>query len=95
MPESFRVLIKEFQALGLDIQILTKGGGMKELKDLEAEEDKLDTPISIDEIDLSREEEPIVEPGDIVEEEFEDEENEFDEFSESEEEVSFKEGSEE
>jgi DNA-directed RNA polymerase subunit beta len=51
VPESFRVLIKEFQALGLDISILTSGGEIKEIKDLEDEEDKDSMPETIDEID--------------------------------------------
>ena len=36
VPESFRVLIKEFQALGLDITVLSENGNYVELKDLEA-----------------------------------------------------------
>ena len=51
VPESFRVLIKEFQALGLDISILTNNGEVKEIKDLEMEEDKESIPDTIDEID--------------------------------------------
>ena len=39
IPESFRVLIKEFQALGLDITVLNEAGNLVELKDLE-ESDK-------------------------------------------------------
>ena len=38
IPESFRVLMKEFQALGLDIKILNDKGEYKELKELEEEE---------------------------------------------------------
>jgi DNA-directed RNA polymerase subunit beta len=34
IPESFRVLIKEFQALGLDITVLNEDGNYVELKDL-------------------------------------------------------------
>ncbi len=51
MPESFRVLIKEFQALGLDIEFIDNEDKRHELKDLEDEEDKEDNAISIDEID--------------------------------------------
>jgi DNA-directed RNA polymerase subunit beta len=50
IPESFRVLIKEFQALGLDIQIIDKDGALKDMKDLERDEDKEDVPVSIEEI---------------------------------------------
>ena len=51
MPESFRVLIKEFQALGLDIEFIDKEDVRHELKELEDEEDKEENAISIDEID--------------------------------------------
>ena len=51
MPESFRVLIKEFQALGLDIQFIDKEDTAHDLKELEDEEDREENAISIDEID--------------------------------------------
>ncbi len=51
IPESFRVLIKEFQALGLDIQFIDNDDVAHNLKELEDEEDKEETAISIDEID--------------------------------------------
>ncbi len=35
IPESFRVLIKEFQALGLDITVLSEDGEYREIRDLE------------------------------------------------------------
>ena len=38
VPESFRVVIKEFQALGLDITVLNKDGEFVELKELEEAE---------------------------------------------------------
>ena len=38
VPESFRVVIKEFQALGLDITVLDKDGKYVELKELEEAE---------------------------------------------------------
>ena len=38
IPESFRVLIKEFQALGLDITVLNDKGNFVELKELEESE---------------------------------------------------------
>ena len=61
VPESFRVLIKEFQALGLDIQIINKDGTLKDIKQLEDEEDKDDAPVTIDEL-TKKEEEVIDEP---------------------------------
>ena len=72
VPESFRVLIKEFQALGLDIQIVSKDGSLKEIKDLESEEDKDDAPVSIEEIGKHEEE-------DIPESDYEDVKDEDDE----------------
>ncbi len=44
IPESFRVLIKEFQALGLDITVLNEQGNFVELKDLE-EAEKLENTL--------------------------------------------------
>jgi len=40
VPESFRVLVKEFQALGLDVQVLTPDGDYKEIKELEEKDDE-------------------------------------------------------
>ena len=84
VPESFRVLIKEFQALGLDMQIIDKNDQVIEFKDLEEEEDKEDTlkieeidaeaSISDGEIEFKKEEE------DMPEEDYEDSEFEDDEL---------------
>ncbi len=79
VPESFRVLIKEFQALGLNVQIINNNDEVLDLKEIEKEEDKEDI-IKIDEIDLNSE--PIEEPP-LPEEEApteETEEEEEDEF---------------
>ena len=73
VPESFRVLIKEFQALGLDIQIIGKNGELKDIKELEREEDKDDTPVSIEEIGKSEEVEDESTYEDVQEEDSEDE----------------------
>ena len=51
IPESFRVLIKEFQALGLDMTVLNENGEFVELKDLE-EADK-DGFLTTDELEKS------------------------------------------
>ncbi|MDD2489805.1 MAG: DNA-directed RNA polymerase subunit beta [Bacilli bacterium] len=51
IPESFRVLIKEFQALGLDISIIDDDEQEVELKQLEEEENKSAAPLSIEEIE--------------------------------------------
>ena len=82
VPESFRVLIKEFQALGLDISVLTKDG-FKDVKELEKEESDEDTPVTIDEIDTSKEEiveEPQEDDFDEEDDEFEDEYDSLDDL---------------
>ena len=75
IPESFRVLMKEFQALGLDITILNDKGEFKELKDLEEEEKDIyltneeveKEPITEKELELD-----AIENDEQVEEQFED-----------------------
>ena len=71
VPESFRVLIKEFQALGLDITVLDNEGKFVDVKELEAEEEDMLNSSEI--IDASTLPEPD-EPEDSVddEEEFDD-----------------------
>ena len=85
VPESFRVLMKEFQALGLDISIINDEGETLQLKEIEEAEDKDDFNSSIDEFDRS----PAVQlpnsdgEGEYVpeeEEEFED--DDFEDFME-------------
>ena len=61
VPESFRVLVKEFQALGLDMQVVDPDDNIVEFKDLEEDEDK-DEALRIDEIDT----EASLEAGEIV-----------------------------
>ena len=53
VPESFRVLIKEFQALGLDISFIDNNDQIRDMNELEEDDD--DTPITIDEIDVNKE----------------------------------------
>lgn len=53
IPESFRVLIKEFQALGLDITILNEEGKFLEIRELE--ELEKDAFLSVDELEHSHE----------------------------------------
>ena len=78
VPESFRVLIKEFQALGLNVQISNNNDEVLDLKEIEKEEDKEDI-IKIDEIDLNSEpiEEPPIPEEEAPTEETEEEEDEF------------------
>ena len=51
VPESFRVLMKEFQALGLDVSIIDDEGRSIQLKEIEDAEDKEDLKFNIDDID--------------------------------------------
>ena len=53
VPESFRVLMKEFQALGLDISIIDDKGETLQLKEIEEAEDREDTKLNIDEVEKS------------------------------------------
>ena len=52
VPESFRVLVKEFQALGLDVQVIDNDDNVVEFKDIEEDEDDNDA-FRIDEIDVT------------------------------------------
>ena len=81
IPESFRVLIKEFQALGLDITVLNDQGEYVELKDLE--EDDNDSYLTTAEFEKENdvvapepkeEAEPTVEADDEENPEYEDKE---------------------
>ena len=73
VPESFRVLVKEFQALGLDVQVVNNNDEVQEFNDLEEDEDS-DEPFRIDEIELpnSEEHEEPFEDAEEFEEEKED-----------------------
>ena len=85
VPESFRVLIKEFQALGLDIQIINDKNETLDLKDIEKEEAKQNVPTSIDDIEIKKlseseddEEDNDEELEDDLDNEFEDELDDYD-----------------
>ena len=85
VPESFRVLIKEFQALGLDIQIINDKNETLDLKDIEKEEAKQNVPTSIDDIEIKKlseseddEEDDDEELEDDIDNEFEDELDDYD-----------------
>lgn len=53
VPESFRVLIKEFQALGLNIEMLDYNDEVHDLKELEADDEDAGEALTIDEIDVN------------------------------------------
>ena len=50
LPESFRVLVKEFQALGLNVEMIDYEDQVHDLKELEAEDDDAGDTITVDEI---------------------------------------------
>lgn len=78
IPESFKVLIKEFQALGLDITVLNEYGNFEELRELEEAEndDSNDNTKAEEEITNnivpSEEDDVFEEYNDDLEEEYED-----------------------
>ena len=75
VPESFRVLMKEFQALGLDISIINDEGETLQLKEIEEAEDRDDFNSTMDEV-----ESPAAPVEDNNEEDLESEEDYEDEF---------------
>ena len=80
VPESFRVLMKEFQALGLDISIINDNGETLQLKEIEEAEDREDNNSSIEEFEST----PVPSlmpdtPDESLEDDYSDDENEEDE----------------
>ena len=76
MPESFRVLIKEFQALGLDISIIDDEGHELDLKEIEQDEYKDEFNTNENEIDA-----PLITDDDVDDEDSSYESDEDDEFN--------------
>lgn len=82
VPESFRVLMKEFQALGLDMNIIDDEGNSLDLKQIEEEEYREDAHLNENDLDL-----PLVTEAplgtELSEDELEGDEGDFDdEFEE-------------
>ena len=82
VPESFRVAIKEFQALGLDITVLNSDGNFVELKDLE--ESEKDSYLTSDEVETTMPEEPVMPEEEELEDDYANEFDDEDNFDESE-----------
>ena len=76
VPESFRVLMKEFQALGLDISIVDNEGKDLQLKDIEELENKEELKLSIDEVETTPAQ--VIAENTLDEEEKDDNEDEED-----------------
>ncbi|MBR1416280.1 MAG: DNA-directed RNA polymerase subunit beta [Bacilli bacterium] len=76
IPESFRVLVKEFQALGLDVQVLNNDDKLVELKEMEKDSDEDPDSLKIDELtkldDDKEEELELPEPEEPIDLETED-----------------------
>ena len=88
IPEAFRVLIKEFQALGLNISVIDNNDEVVGFKELEMtdDEEEDDTP-SIEEVKDNKNTPSIeneLESEDSLEDEFEDVEDEEESFDEEE-----------
>jgi len=87
VPESFRVLIKEFQALGLDISVLTENGNLLDMKEVEAmdqdvltDSQEFDNSVDPETLASEVEEEVVEDEFDVEDEEFpEDFDEDFDE----------------
>ena len=84
VPESFRVVIKEFQALGLDITVLNKDGEFVELKELEEAEKDSYVPDSDLESEILKDKAQNEAQKQEIPSELENELNEFDENEEQE-----------
>ena len=80
IPESFRVLIKEFQALGLNISVVNNDDEVVSISELEKEEDEDDTPLSeeIQKPKLFRDDDEEMDYDDEHDEEDEDSDDELD-----------------
>ena len=76
VPESFRVLMKEFQALGLDMTVLDSEGNFVDMKDLEATENDGFLTLETEELESVANNDTDEE----VEEEYDDEPNFDDDF---------------
>jgi DNA-directed RNA polymerase subunit beta len=76
IPEAFRVLIKEFQALGLDISVINNNDDVVGFDELERNADKDENPIA----EEVMEKEDIFKDFDDSEEGFDDDYDEEDEF---------------
>ena len=83
VPESFRVLMKEFQALGLDVSIINDQGETLQLKQIEEAEDRDDSCTTIEEVESPVKEivDDTYEQNDDYDDSY-DEEDEFDDYDE-------------
>ena len=87
IPESFRVLIKELQALGLDISVINNDDEVVGFKELEAasDEDEDDAPLVEEVMEKNTSLTPIGDEEDVLEDDYDDLDD-YDEANSSEEE---------
>jgi DNA-directed RNA polymerase subunit beta len=77
VPESFRVLLKEFQALGLDLQVQAEDGEFYDIQELETDDDDDEDSVSINEIGKEIPEIEEMPTEEVEETPYEEEEDEF------------------
>ena len=80
VPESFKVLIKELQALCLDVRVLNDNNQEVQLRELTEENDSADLEVNIEETEEFVQEQPAVESDDNYTSEIEVEEEDYDGF---------------
>ena len=80
VPESFKVLIKELQALCLDVRVLNDNNQEVQLRELTEENDSADLEVNIEGTEEFVQEQPAVESDDNYTSEMEVEEEDYDGF---------------
>ena len=81
IPEAFRVLIKEFQALGLDISVINNDDEMLDFKELEKENIIEETPL-VEELEKKIDQNLFKDEEEDFDDEFDDLEEELDDLDE-------------
>ncbi len=76
IPEAFRVLIKEFQALGLNISVINNDDEVVGFKELESKDDDDDEEMPlVEEIGGNNEEAKLADENDVLEDDYDDEDD--------------------
>ena len=76
IPEAFRVLIKEFQALGLDISVINNDDEVVGFKELESRDDDDDEEMPlVEEVNNNNAMEKIEDENDVLEDDYDDEDD--------------------
>ena len=88
IPEAFRVLIKEFQALGLDISVINNDDEVVGFKELESKDDDDDEMPMVEEIGNNKTIDELSDENDVLEDDYSDDDEEdtnFDDYEDVEE----------